>query len=379
MLLDKLFVKRTFKTKEEYNRLLIYIVGETLGSSMVAIRSIIIFEIFMIAYTVIKHLNESSQYSLAYLTLYILLLMVSIGSDFLIRFARKNIEKNYLYIIHGAQIHSIFMMIWAILITYLDMISIHDYSMMVYMIIMIVIPVATYINPVSLLIQNFIGSIMIGLLIIRFDNSEIMIASFINFFVFAFIASNTGFAYTYMRITNYKKHAMLQSMNLKLKEASEIDFLSGLYNRTKLNEIAERLWLDGMQNQTALACILCDIDNFKQINDTYGHLEGDKWIQELANVLREVVTMENAYCFRYGGEEFLIVIPGVELSEAQDIAESIRTIFEQVRVGNKMHKGTVSCGVYCAIPSTRHNIEKFYGYADDNLYRAKARGKNQVY
>jgi len=377
--LNSFHIKKHFNSKEDYHKLLLYITGETIPGSIIAVKSIILLEIMMIFMAITLHKENPDKVNPYYLVFYFILLVASIIGVLIATYIRKDMEHRYLIFIYGSKIYSMGIMLWSILITYLDMKTTHNYSLVVYMTIMMIIPVATYLDPAFLVLQNIVGSAIIEILIYRYDTSEIMKASFINFFVYAFVAILVGYAYTTMRLKNYYKHIQLLAMNQKLKDSAEVDFLSGLYNRTKLNEVSQQLWLKGLETQTALACILCDIDNFKQINDTYGHQEGDRWIQEMAALLQETVTYKNSHCFRYGGEEFLVVIPGINLEEAQEIAERIRMGFEQIRIGNKKHKGTISCGVYCAVPTNLHNIEKFYANADNNLYRAKAKGKNQIY
>jgi diguanylate cyclase (GGDEF)-like protein len=116
--------------------------------------------------------------------------------------------------------------------------------------------------------------------------------------------------------------------------------------------------------------VMIDIDNFKRLNDTLGHLEGDRVLKNVANIIKTSVP-DDAIAARYGGEEFALILPGKKESEGEKIAEQVRTRIEHAK------EVTVSLGlsVFPKDAGTQHNI---IDYADRALYKSKASGRNRL-
>ncbi|WP_102275360.1 sensor domain-containing diguanylate cyclase [Cytobacillus massiliigabonensis] len=148
---------------------------------------------------------------------------------------------------------------------------------------------------------------------------------------------------------------------------SKRDHLTGLYNRRALEKLA--------LNSDSYSIILFDIDRFKLINDQYGHLKGDEVIQYIAKLITEN-TIETDLCFRWGGEEFLIILPDVDLAKALLIAERLRKTLETTisPTGNPV---TVSIGVG-HLPESADNFSELLDMTDQALYKAKQEGRNKV-
>ena len=170
----------------------------------------------------------------------------------------------------------------------------------------------------------------------------------------------------------------LEEMNMRLALTAITDGLTQLYNRAE-TERRIRVILDDIEagegNGNA-SVIMLDIDNFKKVNDIYGHKEGDRVIIGLADVLREV-TVDNSdfYTGRWGGEEFMVLLDGCELSQAFEIAEKIRVSFHKIKFSAAGHQ-TVSVGV--AQVRKGESVDVLYNRVDKALYTAKANGKNRV-
>ncbi|HEX5710070.1 MAG TPA: diguanylate cyclase [Sulfuricurvum sp.] len=160
----------------------------------------------------------------------------------------------------------------------------------------------------------------------------------------------------------------------RAEELAITDRLTGLYNRLKLDEVLEYETIKSKRYGTALSLIIIDIDHFKNVNDTYGHQVGDMVLKEVANTLLSC-KRESDTIGRWGGEEFLIVLPNTNLAGAMITAEKIRTAIENHPfsvVGNK----TASFGVSEFL--VEENEDSFIERADQALYRAKSGGRNQV-
>lgn len=165
----------------------------------------------------------------------------------------------------------------------------------------------------------------------------------------------------------------------RLHEQAIIDPLTGLFNRRYLQSILEREVRRAVRSKTALAVIMADIDHFKTFNDRFGHAVGDLVLHDVAKFLKTSVRTEDFVC-RYGGEEFLIIMPMATVCEAQQRAEQIRSKIEvqSFAVGQQRHERlTLSLGV-AALSAESNSAESLLHKADDALYRAKHAGRNQV-
>lgn len=171
--------------------------------------------------------------------------------------------------------------------------------------------------------------------------------------------------------------AELEEMNMKLALSSVTDGLTRLYNRAEI-ERKIRSALDKRENQGAcnsISLIMLDIDNFKKVNDIYGHKEGDHVIQALSDVLRDTtIGVHSCSLGRWGGEEFMVLLSDSNADDAAELAEKIRREFASVSYETAGCQ-TVSIGVTQAREETADTL---YNRVDKALYMAKAAGKNQV-
>lgn len=165
----------------------------------------------------------------------------------------------------------------------------------------------------------------------------------------------------------------------KLKEMAMKDGLTGLYNHALLIELFEKEIDKQQRNNGSISFAMIDIDNFKKINDTYGHISGDTVLKELSNILMSSVRGGDIVG-RYGGEEFSIVFPGIDEQNAFQLCERIRKEVEDFNfeIGIETVKITISIGINFnelkGIINKREIIQK----ADEALYRAKHNGRNRV-
>jgi len=156
------------------------------------------------------------------------------------------------------------------------------------------------------------------------------------------------------------------------------DQLTDLFNRSSVYE-----WLDEhIKPQDDIVCLLMDIDDFKKVNDTYGHQIGDKVIQSLSHVIKKTTQAFSGVAGRWGGEEFIVFLKNTSLEEAQVLAENMRVQFNQVQ-HEKLSTGVLNASVSIGIsPHYRQNnisnIDELIKLADKHLYFAKAKGKNCV-
>ncbi|MFL0195468.1 GGDEF domain-containing protein [Clostridium sp. WILCCON 0269] len=167
-----------------------------------------------------------------------------------------------------------------------------------------------------------------------------------------------------------------------LDEVSKVDFLTNLYNRRFFNELLIREWESCARGKCFLSVLMLDIDKFKDYNDTYGHLKGDKCLKLISKCLKKDINGSRDIVARYGGEEFVVLMPETDLGRAKYIAEKIREEIEKLQI---LHEGfqcygivTVSIGVAATIPREKSSPENLMYIADKALYRAKESGRNRV-
>jgi diguanylate cyclase (GGDEF)-like protein len=153
-----------------------------------------------------------------------------------------------------------------------------------------------------------------------------------------------------------------------------IDQLTGLLNRTALESRLPELEQQAQLTGGSVCLVLYDIDCFNQVNDTYGHDRGDAALRDVAYAIRTTLR-EFELVYRIGGEELLLVLPGVELAEGIEVAERLRAHVEEVRpAGLDL---TISAGV-AAAAGEGVRYEELFRSVDDALLRAKREGRNRV-
>lgn len=168
----------------------------------------------------------------------------------------------------------------------------------------------------------------------------------------------------------------LEEANRKLAFLASHDSLTGLYNRRSAEQLLDEAIHAIDKNGKPLSAMMLDLDHFKEINDTYGHDRGDKVLTELADILRKYCPSDASAC-RWGGEEFVILLPGLERGEAGKVAEIIRSSLEKAPLIPDGRKVTASIGVTsCRKGETK---ESLYKRIDNILYEAKQGGRNRVY
>ena len=170
----------------------------------------------------------------------------------------------------------------------------------------------------------------------------------------------------------------LRSELVKTRNEAKKDAMTGLANRKGLEEMVQRL---SGENRLGSTCVLiCDTDNFKSVNDSYGHLIGDKVIRMVADVLKNQIKGRDTPA-RFGGEEFIILLPDTELRGARSVAESIRRAVEgckivRPRTGEAIRQVTISIGItQCLV---KEDFQETVSRADQALYAAKQAGRNRV-
>jgi len=170
----------------------------------------------------------------------------------------------------------------------------------------------------------------------------------------------------------------IETLQAQLQKQAMQDGLTGLFNRRYFDSSLQRELVRAAQESYPVAVILMDIDYFKKVNDTFGHQAGDRVLQVFADLLRQYSRSSDIVC-RYGGEEFVLALPGITLNNAFQRAEQIRLSFQAARIkfGDREINTTVSGGI-CVFPDNAKIGDDLLLLADKALYAAKAYGRNCI-
>ncbi|HEU4636387.1 MAG TPA: GGDEF domain-containing protein [Edaphobacter sp.] len=181
--------------------------------------------------------------------------------------------------------------------------------------------------------------------------------------------------------------ADLNRLNAQLVRRSESDALTGLANRRSFDTQYAELWRAALTSAGPLSVVIVDVDYFKRLNDRYGHLYGDEVLKRIASLLQQALRVKDDYAARFGGEEFVILLPRTPEHAAIQVAERLRKMVELAGFPaidpeegpyDLTIRATVSCGVACAYPTAKDTPEQLLEAADKALYQAKAEGRNKV-
>ncbi len=174
----------------------------------------------------------------------------------------------------------------------------------------------------------------------------------------------------------------LEAANFALRRLANLDGLTQVANRRRFNECLEQEWWRLARENLPLALIMCDIDFFKDYNDTYGHQAGDICLQKVAQTIQEIAQRPADLVARYGGEEFVLVLPNTDLGGAKHIGEQILFAVRNLCILHSSSKVeqfvTISLGLAIAIPNLRLPPESLLLSADKALYQAKHQGRNRL-
>jgi diguanylate cyclase (GGDEF)-like protein/PAS domain S-box-containing protein len=207
------------------------------------------------------------------------------------------------------------------------------------------------------------------------------------------VVTQQGLQYTGIvrDITERKQHeaelsraySELQMAHEQLEEQNRRDSLTGLANRRHLDETLNLEWKRAeRQPENPLSLILCDIDYFKNYNDTYGHLEGDECLRQVSLAIKNSFTRKVDLPARYGGEEFMIILPNTSTDSATRQAERMRQNIWALAIEHKSSQVaariSISAGVYTIHSTEGISLKSSIGFADESLYEAKAAGRNKV-
>jgi len=166
-----------------------------------------------------------------------------------------------------------------------------------------------------------------------------------------------------------------------IERLSMIDQLTNIPNRRSFDDRLCMEWKQAVREQTPISLLMMDMDKFKDLNDTYGHQQGDIVLMTAAAIFPKSFKRPGDFAARWGGEEFVILLPNTPLDGAVEVAEKIRADIENttfMTVNGSEVRMTVSIGVNSLIPTNENSIDAFISGSDKALYAAKEAGRNRV-
>lgn len=228
------------------------------------------------------------------------------------------------------------------------------------------------------------GAVVVTLLIISaalllYLPNPLVVAHYPEIFKSRFLASFLAVAImSYIHeYARHRSYSSLLALRHKVEHEARTDELTGLFNRRHMYEYLQQAMHRMHRVKLAMSVLLIDIDNFKQINDNYGHQFGDHVLIDIAQTLRYSLRDYDSIS-RWGGEEFLIVLSDTDRSAAKVVAEKLRTTIEAMPVhyGETPIAITISIGMHTS--ALAESLDSMLRHADENLYAAKHNGRNMV-
>lgn len=179
-----------------------------------------------------------------------------------------------------------------------------------------------------------------------------------------------------------KTEEKLLALQQELEALSFKDGLTGIANRRRFDTSLEQEWVQARTSQQPLSLLMLDVDLFKQYNDLYGHLQGDKCLIDIAQALGQAAVGPRDVVARFGGEEFVILLPETDALGARKVAERCQRLIARQALDHKLsphgQRVTLSIGVGTAIPGVAQEHNELLQAVDQQLYAAKQKGRNRI-
>ncbi len=321
--------------------------------------------------------------------LYLLLWGVTAIGELLVLLARKDVKRHAKPVLAGVLVYTAFTFVWTSVIL-LFVPRLPSESIALYFAIVLGAAMLTYLRPTRSIPLFLINHVVFILLFIGvYGKSGPIYNNLFNATIVVMLALTVSVSHYCNARRVFKdqmiiktKNSEIEEINHKLSVLVHTDALSGLNNRRFLDDYLPMIWHNAVTAQAPIIVLMLDIDDFKCLNDYFGHQAGDKCITQVARLIKDHTDAGKDYVLRYGGEEFAVLMPETTVAQAAATAEAIRAGVEALGIQNPdspLHKIiTVSVGLYGAVPTGDSTPKRFFSYADKALYEAKKSGKNRV-
>ncbi len=349
------------------------IVGQSLPAAHVLSVMIALFELMMIIRS--QFCADSLAFKRPiYLWLYLLLFLLALVAVLLFEYA-KYTEKTMRWIM---PVFAGILLFWSAGIAVLDL-SRGD-SSIVFVITIFGVAGVVFLYPLESWLLFLGACLFLCLSLYFYHRNTLQLVFYLNVTVVLAIALSISVIKYRTQINEffYKKQLAEKNQRLhvlvdELKRMSAMDELTGLKNRLTMDQVFSDMMHALQQKERPFSVAMLDLDDFKAVNDTYGHTVGDHCLKGVAEILKNVLSAE--YLFRFGGEEFLALMD-LNAAEAGAVMEQARDQIEKMRIGAV--RLSVSIGLVTRIPRAGETVKDYIDRADQALYRSKTNGKNCV-
>lgn len=339
------------------------------------------------------------KFQLTYVINYCLMFLSAFICYLIMQYFIKDIEKNYKKIFGTIHTMAVFCMIW---VSCLQFVSNDAASaIVVYVVMLTTITQAVYLAPkfsallviMSTLIFMLISTLKFPIADLKFEiTMGITVHAMVTFMV-AYIRyyNRCSAVFNQLRIEEQTKQldemvnklkeqkTELEETNQKLEYAYIRDSLTETFNRWYWDKNIEKMVERCQKSKQTIALLMLDVDDFKEINDSKGHLVGDEVLKNIANSIKDVCSSnEKCVVYRMGGEEFVVSCYETEKEEALKIANDILSALHKIKIADIDNTLTASIGVCVGYAKSEEDIDRFLRFADNAMYSAKKQGKNRI-
>ena len=227
--------------------------------------------------------------------------------------------------------------------------------------------------PLIMFVPAFIAGVIIG-------HDDLLLLFLLALFTTFYVYVSTRAAHNDYWSSLYNRH-LAEERAEELEKISILDPLTKLHTRSHFNSVLEMEWARCRRNKACLSLMIIDLDHYKLINDNYGHLAGDECLRQVSNILKQTIKRNTDTIARFGGDEFVIILPDTEEKTAVNFAQTLIYEIKQSPFvfRDKQEKVTCSIGIASMIPDDKHNQDYLFHQADSALYEAKSKGRDQYH
>ncbi len=379
-ILEKLFLKKSYQDTEFTK----YITKKNIHRTQIFSLVIILFEALLLIGTYIDPSFFSAEHIDSLKIHYILMIIIASLLVVVIQLYKRKILVD-LHIINAAFGLALLLGLgWSSSISLID--SNITGSISVYLTFIFILSVLVLYRPDYYLVFYLLIQIVFVYNLPLFKASaEIVAANQVNstvFVIFAWFVSRYQYQSEYEKYTKdleiAKSNEILKRKTIELSRISMIDSLTGMLNRHSLDDVLSRIWTQNYIQRTKMTVIMADIDQFKQFNDTFGHVKGDECLVRVCGILNEITKEYCGHAFRYGGDEFCLAFE--QLDDVEKLTAKIRNRIkdESFNINNSIIKISMSIGYYNEIPNGNDEYWKCIEIADSKLYENKRSRKLRI-
>lgn len=337
------------------------------------------FELVLIIIT-LSYGNFLNTPNIVYLINYIILFVVTILAMLGSSIYKNDVVKNAKKINAVTISYSLVIICWSIIVSCLDLMRGGSY--VVFLTVTMAIGCGLCFKPKVIFLIEFVSYVIFFVVVIIFAEEK-GLDLFVNLTIFSLILLLITALKSMEKISSIKKSIIIEAkneelliLNKKLEKTSLFDKLTGIKNRWSLSLTLSNKYEVAKANGHKLIVAMLDLDNFKEINDTYGHNVGDECLLSVVSCLKKYA--DEDCLFRYGGEEFTIVLVDKDIEDITKFLNSAREEVERIQHTDKQLNLTISGGVVIKVPDSGICEEDYLKISDRALYEAKACGKNQI-